>query len=257
MGKVISVVIQKGGTGKTTTVRNLAVVLKQRGCKVLQIDLDPQASLTSLSLEPDNETFSPQYTTLDLLLGREWQPYRLQSGGFDWCDTVVADIGLAQAEQDLLFRPDGFANVLRDEIANAGLREQYDYIIIDGPPSLGVLTTNAIRAADGLIIPTQTEEASLMGLVLLMNTIQHLRPSKRNPLPIIAIQPTQYRGTKLHQHHLERLQEAYGDTVCEPIAVSTKYGESDTMRLPLVIHAPQLAQPWVALADRVEGWANG
>src|ERR1051326_4356368 len=171
MGRVISFANQKGGVAKTTTTLNLGVAFAERGLDVLCIDLDPQGNLTmSQGLNPD----AIERSMFDVLVHRLPIDQVIEHREID---IAVSSIDLAGAELALSSQI-GRERAL--EKALAPVRDGYDYVLIDTPPSLGLLTINAFVAATGVIVPVQTEYLSLRGLVQLQNTLQmgreHLNP---------------------------------------------------------------------------------
>jgi chromosome partitioning protein len=205
MPQVIALANQKGGVAKTTTTLNLAVAFREKGLKVLVVDLDPQGNLTmSQGLNPDTieksmfDVLVHRIPIEDIIATRE-------------VDVAVASIDLAGAELALSSMI-GRERAL--EKALATVRDKYDYILIDTPPSLGLLTINAFVAADGVIVPVQTEYLSLRGLVQLENTLSMVRENLNPQVEIIGILPTMYDKRTLHSREaVEILRENFGDLV--------------------------------------------
>ncbi len=246
MAKVIAAAIQKGGTGKSTLVFILARLLASRGRRVLAIDLDPQSSLTrSFGIE------KPPTTSYDMLSGKPYTVYTVAEN----CDLVASSQNLAAIELEALGKPKW--GYMLDE-ALGELADSYDYIIIDSPPSLGVLTTNAVLAADGVIVPVQTQEEAYEGLGLLLNTMSGVLGRGKKLLDkVIAIQPTQYDGRTLHHREiLELLRHNYGGRVTQPVKDSVSYADAAHMHQPIYQFNSKLADPWNELADRVEEWSG-
>jgi chromosome partitioning protein len=184
--RAIAIANQKGGVGKTTTTVNLGAALAERGRSVLLIDLDPQASLT-LALLPDPAGAPSGASIYEALLraaNGTADPFAgaLQAVG-GMC-VVPASIELSAAELDLTREPLGvFA--LREGLS--ALPQDFDYVLIDCPPSLGILTTNALAAADGVIIPLQTDYLALRGVDLLLNTIAKVQRRANPGLTVLGI----------------------------------------------------------------------
>lgn len=246
MARVIAAAIQKGGTGKSTLVFILAHLLASRGHRILAIDLDPQSSLTrSFGVE------KPATTSYDLLNGKPYSVYTVAAN----LDLVASSQNLAAIELEALGRPKW--GYLLDE-ALADLQDSYDLIIIDSPPSLGVLTTNAVLAADGVIVPVQTQEEAYEGVGLLLTTMSGVLGRGKKLLDkVIAIQPSQYDGRTLHHREiLELLRHNYGKLVTEPVKDSVSYADAAHMHQPIYQFNPRLAEPWIELAGRVEQWAG-
>jgi chromosome partitioning protein len=185
--RVIAIANQKGGVGKTTTTLNLGAALTERGRGVLLIDLDPQASLT-LALLPDQNGTSAGATIYDALLRASngaADPFHgtVLSASAGLC-LVPASIELSAAEIDLTREPLGvFA--LREGLS--ALPPTFDYVLIDCPPSLGILTANALAAADGVIIPLQTDYLALRGVDLLLNTIAKVQRRANPALVVLGV----------------------------------------------------------------------
>src|SRR3954466_11350242 len=205
LAQVIAFANQKGGVAKTTTTLNLAVAFKERGFRVLVVDLDPQGNLTmSQGLNPDTIERS-MYDVLvhripieDVIVERE-------------IDLAVSSIDLAGAELSLA------AQIGREralEKALAPVLDRYDYILMDTPPSLGLLTINAFVAAGGVIVPVQCEYLSLRGLVQLENTLAMVRENLNPEVEIIGRLPTMlHKRTTRAREAVEILQENFGDLV--------------------------------------------
>ncbi|MBA3384884.1 MAG: ParA family protein, partial [Actinobacteria bacterium] len=181
--RVIALANQKGGVAKTTTTLNLAVALKEKGMKVLCVDLDPQGNLTmSQGLNPD-EIDRSMYDVLVHKLPIEQVIQERE------IDLAVSSIDLAGAELALASMI-GRERAL--EKALVSVRERYDYILFDTPPSLGLLTINAFVASDGVIVPVQTEYLALRGLVQLENTLAMVRENLNPNVQIMGILATMF-----------------------------------------------------------------
>ena len=219
VGKVIAFANQKGGVAKTTTTLNLGVAFKELGMKVLAVDLDPQGNLTmSQGLNPD----SIEQSMFDVLVHRMPIENVIEERELD---LAVSSIDLAGAELALSSMI-GRERAL--EKALAPIRENYNYILIDTPPSLGILTVNALVAADGVIVPVQCEYLSLRGLVQLENTLSMIREHLNPDVAIEGILPTMFDGRTLHAREaVEILQENFGDLVLNTkIRKTIRYAEA-------------------------------
>lgn len=245
MGFVIGVPIQKGGSGKSTTVYEMAhIMAEEYGRRVLAVDFDPQASLSRFC------GVGPGPEALAMLTRRPWEAVRPQGHSFD---LVPADQELAVAELTLPGQNPRWGDLLAKGLRQA--KQQYDYIFLDPPPSLGLLTTNVVLASDALIIPTQTEEEGVQGLGLLQRTISESMTD--DPPPIVAVIPTRYDGrNNYHRDVLAGLKQAFGDLVTKPVKQTIRYPESTTMHLPIWRIEPELAAPWREVAQRLERWAG-
>jgi len=219
MASVIAFANQKGGVAKTTTTLNLGVALKEAGQRVLIIDLDPQGNLTmSQGMNPD----VIERSMFDVLVHRVPISDVIHTVEVD---IAVASIDLAGAELALS------ALIGREralEKALVEVRDKYDYVLLDTPPSLGLLTINAFVAADGVIVPVQCEYLSLRGLVQLENTLAMVRENLNPAVRVQGIVPTMYDGRTLHAREaIEILQENFGDLVFETrIRKTVRYAEA-------------------------------
>ena len=233
MGKVIAIANQKGGVGKTTTAINLAASLAVLEKKVLIIDADPQANTTSgLNFSPDND----QKRTL----------YEVMIGAIDIRDTLIqteignlhmipSHINLVGAEIEMLGN-DNRESVLKDALAP--IRGQYDYVIIDCSPSLGLITVNSLTAADSIIIPVQPEFFALEGLGKLLQTIRLVQGRPNPSLTIEGFLVTMFDGrTKVHNQVLGELREHFGDMVFETIIQrNIRLSEAPSHGKPIILY---------------------
>lgn len=207
LAKVVAVANQKGGSGKTTTVHSVGAALAELGRKVLMIDLDPQASLSEGCGLP---LYSLENTTYQVLLGYARLSeviYNIEPN----LDLAPANIHLAAAELQLV-------NTTRreDKLRNAmkAVRDSYDYILIDCPPSFGLLTINALSAADSVLIPMTCDYYTMLGVRLLLETVEDIQREVNPGLVIEGIVATRYDSRTLHAREiLERTREALGSRV--------------------------------------------
>ncbi len=221
MSRIIAVANQKGGVAKTTTVASIGGALTEMGRKVLLVDLDPQACLSySLGLDPEDLEFSMH----DVLLGRV--DVRLAITPTDeGPDLLPATIDLAGTEAHLLTRT-GREYALRSALEE--VENDYDFILLDCSPSLGVLTVNALTAANEVLIPMQCETLSHRGVRQLLDTVADVRRLCNRNLTVLGVLPTMYDSrTKLAQATLADVEDRYGVPVLRPpIAKSVRFAEA-------------------------------
>jgi chromosome partitioning protein len=246
MGRVIAFANQKGGVAKTTTTLNLAVAFKEQGLKVLVIDLDPQGNLTmSQGFNPD----AIERSMYDVLVNRLPIEEVIQHAEVE---VAVSSIDLAGAELALSSMI-GRERAL--EKALAPVRDSYDYVLIDTPPSLGLLTINALVASNGVIVPVQCEYLSLRGLVQLENTLSMIRENLNPDVGIEGILPTMYDSRTLHAREaVEILQENFGDLVFDTkIKKTVRYAEAPVKGTSVLKYDPSgsAAQAYRDLAKEV------
>ena len=219
LGRVIAFANQKGGVAKTTTALNLGVAFAEQGMKVLLVDLDPQGNLTmSQGLNPD----AIERSMFDVLVHRVPITEVIHNAEVD---LAVSSIDLAGAELALSSMI-GRERAL--EKALAPVKENYNYVLIDTPPSLGLLTINALVASNGVIVPVQCEYLSLRGLVQLENTLSMIRENLNPEVAIEGILPTMYDKRTLHSREaVEILEENFGDLVFNTkIRKTIRYAEA-------------------------------
>ncbi len=205
MTKTIAVVNQKGGVGKTTTAINVAAELAGERSSVLLVDLDPQGNATSGLAIPKESTTQ---TTYDVLLGRAQLVNVVQKTNVAHLSVLPANSHLAGAEVELVNRE--HREFALKQVLQQGLT--YDYMIIDCPPSLGLLTINALTAADSVLIPVQTEYYALEGLSQLLNTIQAVRGSTNPQLELLGIVLTMFdKRNSLSEQVQTEVKNYFGD----------------------------------------------
>ena len=232
LARVIAFANQKGGVAKTTSTLNLGVALKELGLTVLCIDLDPQGNLSmSQGFDPD----AIERSMYDVLVHKLPIEEVIHEGEID---IAVSSIDLAGAELALSSMI-GRERAL--EKALASIRERYDFILLDTPPSLGLLTINAFVAADGVIVPVQTEYLSLRGLVQLENTLAMVRENLNPKVEIIGILPTMYDSRLLHSREaVEILTENVGDLVYKTrIRKTIRYAEAPVKGQSVLAYDPR------------------
>jgi len=230
-GQVIAFANQKGGVAKTTTTLNLGVAFKELGMKVLAVDLDPQGNLTmSQGLNPD----SIEQSMFDVLVHRMPIENVIEEREID---LAVSSIDLAGAELALSSMI-GRERAL--EKALAPIKEKYNYVLIDTPPSLGIMTVNALVAADGVIVPVQCEYLSLRGLVQLENTLSMIRENLNPQVEIKGILPTMFDSRTLHSREaVDILKENFGDLVLDTrIRKTIRYAEAPVKGTSVLAYDP-------------------
>lgn len=230
--QVLSLANQKGGVGKTTTSVNLAASLAATNRKVLLIDLDPQGNAT---MGVGVDKLALDYSFCDVLLsdcGVHECVHRLENIGIDLLPSN-ADLTAAEVE---LMRTDGAENTLKNAIAP--IKDEYDYVLIDCPPALNMLTLNALVASDGVIIPMQCEYYALEGLTALMDTINQVRASVNPKLKIEGLLRTMFdpRNT-LSNDVSAQLIEHFGDKVYRTIVPrNVRLAEAPSHGLPALLY---------------------
>jgi chromosome partitioning protein len=221
MTRTIAVANQKGGVAKTTTVASLGAALAELGEKVLLVDLDPQACLTfSLGLDPDTLPMSLH----DVLLGRVGAGLAVVPTD-DGMDLLPATIDLAGTEAQLLTRT-GREHTLR--LALREVAAGYSFVLFDCSPSLGVLTINALTAADAVLIPLQCETLSHRGVGQLLDTVQDVQRLTNPRLEVLGVLPTLYDARTVHARAvLEDIGARYGlPVILPPVPKSIRFAEA-------------------------------
>lgn len=232
MGKIISVANQKGGVGKTTTCVNLAAYLANLGKKVLLIDMDPQGNACqSLGVEIDKE----KDTIYEVLLGETDLTSVSYPSVQKNLDVVPSTVDLAGAEVDLVYM-DYREKMLRAAVSK--VKSQYDYIFIDCPPSLGLLTVNALTASDTILIPIQCEYFALVGLGQLMNTVRLIKKHLNPEIEIEGVLLTMKDNrSNLVAEVSAEIRKHFGSTVYETsIPRNVRLAESPSHGLPILMY---------------------
>jgi chromosome partitioning protein len=239
MATTITVLSQKGGTGKTTTTRTLVDIFRRIGLRVLAVDMDPQGNLTDYfavgdALEP---------TLADVLAERAEAADSIHS------DVLPASIHLAESEL-LLSGKIGREMVLRRALAKVA--DDYDLILIDCPPSLGLLTVNALVAGDYALISTEAEYFSLQGVEQALEVVEAARGLSPDLGWLGAVLNIADMRTVHAREALEQLRDGYGDKIFDtPIRRSVAYAESAERAVSIIDHRPDLGADYLSLADEV------
>ena len=233
---IIALCNQKGGVGKTTSTINMGAALAEFGRKVLLVDLDPQGAL-SAGLGISHEELD--VTVHNLLVDNSSSIFdAILPSGVENLDLVPANIDLSAAEIQLVNevgREQALARALRP------VMKDYDFIIIDCQPSLGLLTVNALSCADSVMIPVESEYFSLRGLALLMDTVEKVRDRLNFKLEVLGILVTMFDRRTLHAREvMERLVEAFGDKVFDSVITRTvRFPETSVAGEPISSWAPK------------------
>lgn len=249
MPKTIAICNQKGGVGKTTTTVNLGAALAEQGWRVLMVDLDPQAALTAY-WGLDGQATGP--TVYRLLLDDSATPAEALCPVRPLIDIIPSDIDLAAAEIEL-WSALGRERILQEALTP--LQGGYDFVLVDCPPNLGLLTINALVACDRVIIPVQCEFFALRGLSMLMDTLHKVKRRLNPQSEILGILPTMLNSRTRHaQEVLEELRTMFGPRVFQTIIKSSiRFAESTLAKQPILEYAPTHpgSQAYRSLAQEV------
>ncbi|MCB5537558.1 AAA family ATPase, partial [bacterium MSK17_88] len=235
MGRVIAVANQKGGVGKTTTAINLSACLAEKGQKVLAIDMDPQGNMTSgLGIDKDEV----EKNIYDLMIGQVGVEEVLQKEAIENLDIIPTSIDLSAAEIELI-GVDDKEFIIRNAIAP--IKDNYDYIIIDCPPSLSMLTINAMTTADSVLVPIQCEYYALEGLSQLIHTVELVKERLNPILKIEGVVFTMYDArTNLSLQVVENVKENLQQNIYKTIIPrNIRLAEAPSYGMPINLYDPK------------------
>jgi chromosome partitioning protein len=234
MGRVIAVANQKGGVGKTTTAINLAAALALDGMSSLLVDLDPQGSATTgVGVHPGGA----EDTIYEVLLGGRPATEVIHRTGVDALDVLPATRDLVGAEIELV-GVTGREHRLHEALAT--VRAQYDFVVIDCPPSLSLLTVNALRAADAVLVPLQCEYYALEGLTALLDTVGRVRETLNPTLALEGLVLTMFDGrNSLARQVQDEVRTHFGDQVFRTVIPrNVRVSESPSHGVPVLVYDP-------------------
>ena len=249
MGRIIVVANQKGGVGKTTTSINLAACLAEKGKKVLAVDMDPQGNLTSgLGVDKD----SVEKSIYELIIGEVDIKEVINKEVLENLDIIPTSIDLSAAEIELI-GVDDKEYILRNAIDQ--VKDQYDFVIIDCPPSLSMLTINAMTTADSVIVPIQCEYYALEGLSQLIHTVELVKDRLNSKLEIEGVVFTMYDArTNLSLQVVENVKDNLQQNIYKTIIPrNIRLAEAPSYGLPINKYDPKStgAESYMRLADEV------
>ena len=249
MGRIIAVANQKGGVGKTTTSINLAACLAEKGKKILAVDMDPQGNLTSgLGVDKD----SVEKSIYELIIGEVDIKEVINKEVLENLDIIPTSIDLSAAEIELI-GVDDKEYILRNAIDQ--VKDQYDFVIIDCPPSLSMLTINAMTTADSVIVPIQCEYYALEGLSQLIHTVELVKDRLNSKLEIEGVVFTMYDArTNLSLQVVENVKDNLQQNIYKTIIPrNIRLAEAPSYGLPINKYDPKStgAESYMRLADEV------
>ncbi len=248
MARVIVIANQKGGVGKTTTAVNLSACLAASGVKTLLIDLDPQGNATSgIGLDKNDL----EYTLYDVLINEVPMANVIHETQVENLHIVPSDKHLSGAEVELVDLPRR-EHRLRDTIGP--IRDRYEYVIVDSPPSLSLLTVNGLAAGDSVLIPLQCEYYALEGLSELLQTIILVRDNVNSALKLQGVLLTMFQRTNLSRQVIEDVRAHLGEKVYQTVIPrNVTLGEAPSFGKPVIHYDPQcaVALAYVALTKEI------
>jgi chromosome partitioning protein len=246
MAHVLALANQKGGVAKTTSTLNLGVALREKGLRVLAVDMDPQGNL-SMSQGVDPETL--ERSMYDVLVHRVPIEDVIVTAELDVAATTIDLAGAEMALSTQIGREPALEKALKP------VGDQYDYILIDTPPSLGLLTINALTASEGVIVPVQCEYLSLRGLLQLERTLDMIRENLNPRVRIMGILPTLLDKRTVHgREAVEVLRENFGDLVFDTTVTKTiRFAEAPVKGMSVIRYDPKgkAAEAYRSLAREV------
>lgn len=249
MAKITAIANQKGGVGKTTTAVNLATCVAQQGKRALLIDIDPQGNATSgVGIDKEN----CEYSVYDMLINGISAERILVETQVEGLYALPARIELAGAEIELVSQ---MSREFKLKNALKGIGDRFDYIFIDCPPSLGLLTLNALAAADTLLVPIQCEYYALEGLSQLMNTVRLVRLNLNPELVVEGVVMTMYDArTRLSNQVVAEVKKFFQNKVYNTVIPrSVRLGEAPSFGLPISIYDPKCGatRAYTSLAEEL------
>ena len=249
MGRIIAIANQKGGVGKTTTAINLSASLASLGKRVLALDMDPQGNMTSgLGVDKDGV----EKTVYDLIIGNVGMEECICENVLENLDVLPSNINLSAAEIELI-GIDNKEYLLKEEVDK--VKDRYDYIIIDCPPALSMLTINAMTTSDSVLVPIQCEYYALEGLSQLIHTIELVQERLNSTLEIEGVVFTMYDArTNLSLQVVENVKDNLNQTIYKTIIPrNIRLAEAPSYGMPITLYDPKStgAESYMLLAEEV------